>query len=244
MQRLLSFAIALALSSVPALAAGAVGTGAVTDTSLTAAVTRVVQLTSALAPARASVATTGNGAPSGPHYNLNIIGVPKDKTADMTGSNGHVIFVRLSGTVKILLSPGDFAVLDKNGTDGTASFQLPNPDPTGSGVTAYSVYARALGKPGGQATATSCVTDPTTTETFCSTESVMLVRSTGKSTFENVSKQLLTVCLDTNFDGVCDTRQSLFASSTLDYLWNYDNTGLKLAQLRFYQLPTTVGTLP
>ena len=34
-------------------------------------------------------AFAGNGAPSGPHYNLNIIGVDNPKTADMTGSDGH-----------------------------------------------------------------------------------------------------------------------------------------------------------
>ena len=39
-----------------------------------------------------------NGAPSGAHYNLNVIGVPKDKSADMTGSNGHVMFVDLGKT--------------------------------------------------------------------------------------------------------------------------------------------------
>ena len=44
----------------------------------------------------------------------------------------------------------DFLVLDANGTDGEASFELPNPDPTGSGTTVYSVFARALGTPGGK----------------------------------------------------------------------------------------------
>src|SRR5205814_1176518 len=34
---------------------------------------------------------SGNGAPSGSHYNLNIIGVANPKTADMTGANGHTI---------------------------------------------------------------------------------------------------------------------------------------------------------
>ena len=27
---------------------------------------------------------------------------------------------------------------------------------------------------------------------------------------------------------------------TKSYLWDYENTGLKLAQLRFYEVPTTV----
>ena len=54
-------------------------------------------------------AQTGNGAPSGPHYNLNIIGVEKAKTDDLTGSNRHTIFVALgrNGTVtsRIYLTP-------------------------------------------------------------------------------------------------------------------------------------------
>ena len=192
-------------------------------------------------PAPASA--TGNGAPSGAHYNLNIIGVPKGKTADMQGSNGHRIFVPLFGNCKINLSMGDFQVLDGNCTDGPSAFQLPDPDPENDGVTAYSVYARALGKPGGSAVATTCYTDAGGDE-WCSTENVVLVRDTGKSSFRNVSKELLTLCLDTDGDTVCDTRVGLFDDSTNDYFWSYDNNGLKLAQLRFYEIPTTVGTTP
>jgi hypothetical protein len=193
--------------------------------------------------AHAGTPSTGNGAPSGAHYTLNVVGVPKDKTADMTGANGRVIFTKLAGNTKINLQEGDFQVIDANGTDGNgALFQLPNPDPDGDGVTAYSVFARALGKPGGSATATTCVTDDT--GTYCSTENTVLVRGSGKSTFSNVSKELLTACLDTDGDLVCDTRTSLFSDSTSDYFWSYDNNGLRLAQLRFYEVPTTVGTTP
>jgi len=191
----------------------------------------------------AATAVTGNGAPSGSHYTLNLVGVPRDKTATMTGADGRVIFTKLSGTTKINLQEGPFQVLDANGTDGNgASFQLPNPDPDGDGVTAYSVYARALGQPGGSAVATSCVTD--TTGTYCSTENVVLVRGTGKSSFDNVSKELLTLCLDTVGDTVCDTRTSLFSDQLASYFWGYDNSGLRLAQLRFYEIPTSVGTTP
>ena len=46
----------------------------------------------------------GNGAPSGAHYNLNIIGVGDNFTeADMTGNMGHRIFVKLEGKTKINL---------------------------------------------------------------------------------------------------------------------------------------------
>jgi hypothetical protein len=183
---------------------------------------------------------TGNGAPSGAHYNLNIIGVPRTKTADMTGDNGHRIFVPLWGNPKIMLTEGpDFAVLDANGTDGEASFQLPNPDPTGSGTTVYSVFARALGTPGGKSLTTTCAIDPFDGAQVCSVITLTLDRKTGKSTFENVSKYLLYIYADVNGDGVLD-RVPLFDSSLTGYFWDYDNQGLKLAQLRFYDCSTTV----
>jgi len=188
---------------------------------------------------RADTAVTGNGAPSGPHYNLNIIGVPKNKTADMTNNDGHRIFVPLSGIAKILLGPGDdFAVLDANGTDGSASFQLPNPDPTNSGETKYSVWARALGKPGGSSTTTTCAYD-SLDQLWCSVYSMVLVRDKGKSSFTNVSKELLYIYADLNGDGTAE-RYPLFDAALAGYFWNYDNNGLKLAQLRFYEVSTTV----
>ena len=79
-----------------------------------------------------ALALAGNGAPSGPHYNLNIIGVEKGKKAKMTGSNRHTIFVPLVTRSKgirstnnqveihtqIWLAPGeDFRVCDGNGFD-------------------------------------------------------------------------------------------------------------------------------
>lgn len=70
-------------------------------------------------------ATTGNGSESGAHYTPNIIGT-KAKNPDMTGGSGHRIFVPLEGPTKIALSPGEFQVLDANGTDKNgASLQLP-----------------------------------------------------------------------------------------------------------------------
>jgi hypothetical protein len=183
--------------------------------------------------------TTGNGGPSGSHYNLNIIGVSQNKSADLTGGDGHRIFVPLSGSTKIMLNEGDFQVLDANGTDGSASFQLPNPDPTNSGTTTYSVYARALGKPGGSSTQTTCATDPTTGDVYCSIYQSVQVRGTGASKFTNVSRELLYVYADIDGDGTID-RMPLFDSRLQDYYWQYDNNGLKVLQLRFYEVPTTV----
>jgi len=199
----------------------------------------------------------GNGAPSGPHYNLNLIGMEKGKNPDanMENGNGHRIFVQMSKTdrvtTRILLQEGDFAVIDPDGTDGTARFQLPNPDPDNDGWTEYSVYLRVLGKPGGDIIMDTCATDPLTGEEVCSDLKVVKVRETGhgKQKFENVSKELLYiyawVCIEVDpFTGDCIAweymRVPLFSDVLEDYLWQYDNNGVRIVQLRFYEIPTEV----
>ena len=123
----------------------------------------------------------------GNHFTLNIIGVQNPKTADMDSDTGKgsTIFVNLgskedggnvhskiglveSGSADApMVEPDEFAVLDKNGTDGDgALFALPNPqlDPyiVGEDLTDvdtdsyYSIYVRPLGKPLGYATITTC----------------------------------------------------------------------------------------
>jgi len=182
--------------------------------------------------------TTGTGAPRGTHYNLNVIGVPKGKTADIT--SGNRIFVPLVGNCKINLAEGIFSVLDANCTDDNkAQFQLPNPDPTNTGTTTYSVWVRALGKPGGQSATTTCATEVATGETYCSVYTMVQIRNKGKSSFTDVSKYLLYIYADINDDGVLE-RYPLFDDALQDYYWNYDNNGLKLLQLRFYPVASTV----
>ncbi len=183
----------------------------------------------------------GNGAPSGAHYNLNIIGVSKDKSADMSDNNGHRIFVPLYGKAKIALQEGaTFDVIDANGTDGNgAAFQLPNPDPDNDGITRYSVWARANGKPGGTSTTTTCAYDAEG-YLWCSEESMVLVREKGKRSFTDVSRQLLYIYADLDADGTVE-RYPLFSDALQDYFWNYDNNGLKLAQLRFYEIPSDIN---
>src|SRR5438094_4825579 len=183
---------------------------------------------------------TGNGATRGPHYNLNIHGVVKGGSSSI-GSNGHDIFVPLQGQCKIALSPGDFQVLDPNCLDGSAGFQLPNPvgSTTSTSVTTiYSVWARALAKPGGSSSTTTCAYDLTGI-LICSTSQYVMVqtRKNGQSVFTTFTGDLLFVsqCIDTKL-----IRTPLFDSSLQDYFWQYDNTGLKLLQLRFYQVPTMV----
>jgi hypothetical protein len=170
---------------------------------------------------------------------LKIIGVKKDKNENMEDkAAGNVIFVGLgkndqADRTKIYLQMGDdFAVLDKNGTDGEALFQLPDPDlepyvigDPGDADTesAYSVFIRPLGKPGGWATITTCADLMDSTfagllpgslvsimnrneggDTYCSIEQVgqeITERPQGKSKFTNVTAELLTIV----FQVVVDT---------------------------------------
>lgn len=213
-----------------------------------------------------STATTGNGAPSGAHYNLNIIGVENPKTDPMTGGDGHTIFVAL-GTKKpsdpvesnIWLTQGPFQVCDANGFDAAyncagaqigrgqngAVFQLPCNTlvTTDSGCVngtvqeAYTVWARALGQPGGSATMTTCAYDDTGA-LICNTGDnvVSLSRGSGKQTFQNVTTQLTSlqdVCFDLGGVLTCGNL-SLFDPALQDYVWQYSNNGLRLAQIRFY----------
>ena len=189
-------------------------------------------------------AGNGNAAPSGPHYSLNIIGVPKDKTADMTGDNGRRMFVDLGSkdgdavTTKIMLwqsFDGSFDVLDANGTDGTASFKLPAPG-------AYTIWARARGKPGGHAEMKTCVDDPASTDPddiICPLQGEVFVRETGpgKNGFKNVTAALTTIVLEAGSPAAlaCGaTTVDLFDPCLTGWLWQYANNGLKLLQLRFY----------
>lgn len=101
------------------------------------------------------------GRPDGWHFNLQLIAVPKGKSVDGTDSQGRRIFIKLSGNTRIMLSEGPFQVLDFNGTDGQAAFQLPANacvDPETGAVLdtcpvdaptfqCYSTWVAELGKP-------------------------------------------------------------------------------------------------
>ena len=92
-------------------------------------------------------------------------------------------------------------------------------------------------------------------EVICSLNTLSLDRKSGKSTFTNVSADLLfiTITVDptTNatlascltLTATTQVTLSLFNGCLQNYFWNYDNHGLKLLQLRFYPLASgTPGT--
>lgn len=121
----------------------------------------------------------------------------------------------------------------------------------------YQVWARALGKPGGSSVSTTCAT--VQGELQCSLENVVLTRTKGKSVFTDVTNQTTSLVIGYCQDDIVTiggvqycvadattpvlgsgdvdwTRIALFAGNTQDWFWNYDNNGLRLAQLRFYEL--------
>jgi hypothetical protein len=211
----------------------------------------------------------GNGAPSGAHYNLNIIGVENGTNLpDLTGSNRHTIFVALfnSGDThsNIWLTQGPFTVCDGNAFDAAhdcdtgaaignkmgAVFRLPCDTEFPADVACvgysqeYEIWARALGSPKlinglpPGATITLCAFDVATQTEVCNLNEnvVTLGRTKGKSTFQDVTKDLTILQSPTlgNFP--------LFAAGFEDWVWQYQNKGLRLAQLRFYAEgpPTTL----
>jgi hypothetical protein len=184
---------------------------------------------------------------SGPHYNLNIIGVANPKTADMTDTSRHTLFVPLSGSVKISYIAGtEFQVLDGNCTDADGcTIEVPS-DPLGD--LCYDVYATGLGKPNaGQVIVNASCTidgligscaDALLLDTFT------VDRPKGKPRRQNISDVFrATGCVDLGgVEGVCDTGDLQFNNvwifnipQLLDYFWDYTNTGLRLMQVRFYQ---------
>ena len=207
-------------------------------------------------PAFAQQTVTGNAAPSGPHYNLNIIGVTQGKKVPMMDSERHTIFVPLvtgqSGT-DIYLTQGPFTVCDGNGFDVAsdcsgrrvgaqgAVFQLPcnnniaaatgttlvSCTDRGSGsVAVYEVWARVVGKPGGSGRMTTCATELDTNTEVCSMNTEVFVRN-KRNQFYNVTNDLTSLATSTQ-------TISLFADGYQGYFWNYDNNGNKVLQLRFY----------
>lgn len=169
-------------------------------------------------------------------YNLQLIR-NTDKSQPLTDSNRHTIF--LGAKSQINLVEGPFQVLDGNGTDGSAKFQLPNPLIDGTGtMSAYSVFARLVGKPGSGLNMNTCgvAADGTT---YCSTEVLSMTRKTGTPTGQNVSKQLLTISADIDGDGDIDTIP-LFSDALESYYWDVDAFGRAHAQLRFCPVSTQI----
>ncbi len=199
----------------------------------------------------------GNSGNPHPDYLVNIIGVDNPKKADLTDSSRRTIFVALNGKSKINLVEGEFSVIDGNGTDRDgATLALPDPDVDGDGVLdgTYEVSVRALGKPGGQVTISTCAelladlggqiknrVSDLDESAYCTidSESVRLERKKGQPLWGNVTSQLLSITFEVEItleDGSTITEFvtiPLFDDRIEGEFWEYDNNGVRLVQVRF-----------
>jgi hypothetical protein len=139
----------------------------------------------------------------------------------------------------------------------------------------YSVFVRPLGKPGGWATITTCADLLEDNEEFlgllpgkfektlnescafgglASVEQVgseITLRETGKSTFKNVTAELLTIVLKVEVEveiavgeyeiQTVYVRVPIFDDMLENEYWEYDNHGLRILQVRFYEIGTDVS---
>jgi hypothetical protein len=147
-------------------------------------------------------------------------------------------------------------------------------------ISDYSVFIRPLGKPGGWATITTCADlvdsnfagllpgkfERTLNNTcydfdgdgvgdgLASVEQVgseITLRTKGKSTFKNVTAELLTIVFKVEVeveiaDGEFEiqtvyVRVPIFDDIIENEYWEYDNHGLKILQVRFYEIGTDVS---
>lgn len=196
---------------------------------------------------------------TGPHYNLNIIGVPKGKNPPMDDSNRHTLFVPLdrsgdAAAVKISYIAGDeFQVLDGNCTDADGCLiEVPH-EPLGD--LCYEVWATGLGKPfNGQAVVEAqCIIEDlvgSCTDALL-LDSFTVGREKGKPKpvpISDVFRATGCIDLDPLVNPGCTSGDLLFTNvwifnipQLLDYFWDYDANGLKLMQVRFCG-PTTCGS--
>jgi hypothetical protein len=209
-----------------------------------------------------ALAQNGNPCPGAKSYQMNIIGVPKDKNPDMTNNSGHRIFVPLNGATKIFMtgdtSPAeglqcgsDFYVADANATDGSGKLVVPctnvNADSTDPGV-CYDVFITALGTPFGHVDVdVVCTFNDTVVADIdqgtCATGNIDfdLTRGKGQPVQKDITNFLrASGCFDADLSGTCDTGEKTFNNiwifnleALLEYYWNYDNQGLRVSQVRF-----------
>lgn len=122
----------------------------------------------------------------------------------------------------------------------------------------YEAFLRLVGIKGGRIDVMTCATDPgecvaglcadgsacgedaDCDVVVCSSESIVKTRLVGKNnkpTFEDVTKKLLTLVIDTDGDGQVDTRVELFNPALVDFFWNWNTNGRPHAQIFFIPLP-------
>jgi hypothetical protein len=189
----------------------------------------------------------GNGFPSGPHYEFGLIGRPNNYTGSGTdNSHRHNIFIPLDtegyvdGKVRLTMTQGEeFLVIDGDATgDGKAALQI------GPGY--YAVFARALGKPGGNLGVDAFFTywkDEGVTSDAVWLGNVDFTRVANKPLTRNISKlfyftgTITVVEEDVDIVYTYNNEWVFDIDFLADYWWDLDNNGLKRLEIRFYPVP-------
>ena len=151
------------------------------------------------------------------------------------GSHQGAKFVLPADPYKCTLDDGSVVINDPDCYNQDLSFQE------------YQVFIRLVGAKDTGVGITTCADEAVDLDgdlivedlIVCSTENVIKMRSTGKGSmkFDDVTKELLTLCLDTDGDTVCDSRYPLFANELEDYFWQWNTSGKAHAQLVFIPIP-------
>lgn len=146
---------------------------------------------------------------------------------------------------KLVFTPAeDFAIVDRDGTDGYAEIEIPtvidtNGDDPNDRVLAVDVYVRILGKPNRCMRINGYADDMDQSLWFWSGR-VELKRKTGQSTFVKVNNLFNVWWCEVGDDGDCvgGTTQelSVFDSSFANYFWDVQNNGVRNVQVRFYPI--------
>jgi hypothetical protein len=206
-------------------------------------------------------ALTGNGAPSGAHYDLNIIGVTNAKNPPLTGSDRHTIFVPLNTAANdpvpgtdIFLTQGPFTVCDGNAFDaaydcnGTqiakqgAVFQLPCNTSIATATGTTLVPCSTTGDTATYSVWGRVVGKPggsgtvSTCATDLSTNTVVCSVAGNVAVVVRKNGKPVFTDLTKQLTSIVTSTQTvaLFGAGFQGFFWDYDNNGNKLLQLRFY----------
>jgi len=209
-------------------------------------------------------AFAGNGIPiSGPHWNINFVGHPKDYKGSGDDSSGHSIMIPLKNVPEgVQLTCKDIdgvVVIDDKGESTTVAptgariyflptdhFAIIDRDATdengatievpvsgGDNAAAFDVYIRVLGKPATCMNINAYAYDKEVL-TWYLAGTVYVSRQKGKTTFVRAN-ELFTVCV--LWDPVsqkCLDFTSVFDGVYDNYFWSILNDGTRLVQVRLY----------
>lgn len=223
----------------------------------------VITAVFSIGTAFAGKAITGSGAPSGPHWNINIIGHPKGGIGG-DYSSGHSIMIPLRNVAsrgdlvcdvdgvqlvddiapkwetseptgaKIYFVPGDhFEIIDRDATDSDGATIMVPVDPA-TGDIKFDVYMRVLGKPNQCMNIKAYAYDLEQNLWFLA-GTVYVSRKTGKSTFVRANDLFrVWFCLVADCSNTA-SNLSVFNDVFESYFWSILNDGTRLVQVRLYQ---------